>query len=162
MAGYGDDSGFTAWLATNGYSLPEGAPAEAVLRQRGSAYVDAVYGPRFPGVPTAGLAQDRAWPRTGATAYGAAIADDLIPTPVVDASYFAAYQEATSPGSLSVITSTAAAVRREKVGALEVEYFQGQDSALTNATPMILAVDGLLAPLLLGEAPKVGLGLWSL
>ena len=42
MAGYGDDTGFAAWLADAGLSLPVGAPLPAVLRQRGSDYLDAV------------------------------------------------------------------------------------------------------------------------
>lgn len=38
MSGYGSDQGFSDWLAAHGYVLPagEGAPTEAVLRQRGS------------------------------------------------------------------------------------------------------------------------------
>jgi hypothetical protein len=54
MAGSGDDSGFEAWLAENGHTLHDGSLSSAVLRQRGSAYVDGVSGSRFPGVPTEG------------------------------------------------------------------------------------------------------------
>lgn len=43
MSGYGTDEGFTAWLTANGYTLAEGAPAKAVLRERGSAYVDGLF-----------------------------------------------------------------------------------------------------------------------
>ena len=67
MAGYGDDDGFQAFLTANGYTLPDGAPAAAVLRQRGSVYVDGTYSLRFSGSPTGGAAQEREWPRTGAT-----------------------------------------------------------------------------------------------
>ncbi|WP_318012501.1 DnaT-like ssDNA-binding protein [Mesorhizobium sp. BR1-1-13] len=42
---------------------------------------------RFSGQPTGGINQERAWPRTGATAYGSALASDLIPQRVIDASY---------------------------------------------------------------------------
>lgn len=72
MAGYGDDEGFATWLAENGYTLPDGAPLPVVLRQRGSAYLDATYGPRFVGVPT-DPEQEREWPRTGATIFGTAL-----------------------------------------------------------------------------------------
>ena len=68
MAGYGDDSGLAAYLAAQGYVLPEGAATLAVLRQRGSDYLDGLYGAQFRGVPTDGVTQERAWPRTGATA----------------------------------------------------------------------------------------------
>lgn len=66
MAGYGDDAGFEAWLTENGYTLPGGAPSGEVLRNRGAGYIDGVYGARFSGIPTGGLAQERAWPRAGA------------------------------------------------------------------------------------------------
>lgn len=147
MAGYGDDSGFAAWLADNGHSLPEGSLSSAVLRQRGSAYIDGVYGSRFPGVPTDGVAQERAWPRTGATAYGSEIASDTIPTAVVQASYAAALYEAENPGGLSAATSGAAAVKREKVGPLEVEYAASSGDVLADATIRLAVVEGLLSPL---------------
>lgn len=150
MAGYGTDEGMTAWLASNGYSLPDGAPAVAVLRQRGSTYIDGLYGARFPGTPTDGIAQERAWPRTSATSsYGEAIASDAVPDAVVQASYFAAYYEAENSGALAVSASAAAQVKREKVGSLETEYFEPGGSAAANATPVLSAVEGLLAPLLI-------------
>lgn len=165
MAGYGDDAGLTAWLASQGHTLPVGAPSSAVLRQRGSDYIDAVYGPRFYGTPTSGISQERAWPRTGATAYGAAVADNAIPAAVVTASYVAAYQETTSPGSLSV--STSGAVRREKVGTLEVEYFEAASKELRDAgarrvAPPILAIDGLLAPFITPLETATGPAIWSI
>ena len=165
MAGYGDDSGFTAFLSANGLTLPVGAPASAVLRQRGSAYIDNVYGARFRGAPTGGITQDRAWPRTGATAYGAAIADDVIPTAVVSAAYFAAYREATSPGSLSATSS--GGVKREKVGNIEVEYFEAASQAARDANarrtaPAIVEIDGLLEPFMAPLEVPTGPALWSI
>ncbi len=148
MAGYGTDQGLADWLTANGQALPVGAPSPAVLRQRGSAYIDAVYGARFQGVPTDGLDQDRAWPRTGATAYGAEIVGNAVPQRVIQASYAAALQEAAEPGSLSVIVTAAAMVKREKVGSIEVEYRDSGDSTVAASTPTLLAVEGLLAPLL--------------
>lgn len=149
MAGYGDDPGLTTWLAENGYSLPDGAPAAAVLRQRGSVYIDGTYGYRFPGSPTGGLAQDRAWPRTGATIYGAAIATDLIPQRVIDASYMAAYLDATKPGSLAVVTDPAKRVKRQKVDTIEREFFEpGGGSVFAPDTPVSTIIEGMLAPLI--------------
>lgn len=157
---YGSDSAFTAWLVLNGLTLPDGAPDAAILRQRGSQYVDGVYGSRFWGVPTLGIAQERAWPRTGAKAYGQAIPDDVIPVAVEQASYAAAHHEALFPGSLSAAASHAGAVKREKVDVLEVEYVAGSGDVVADATVRLTAVEGLLAPFLRSEAPA-GLGLWA-
>lgn len=154
MAGYGTDIGFTAYLAENGYSLPSGAAAPAVLRQRGSAYVDSLYGARFTGLPTGGYAQDRAWPRTGAEAYGSAIPSTEVPVAVEHASYAAGYQEAVSPGSLSVAVSAASQVKREKIGPIEVEYVTS-GNALDAATTTMSAVEGLLAPFLTVCGPAI-------
>ncbi|HYE46226.1 MAG TPA: DnaT-like ssDNA-binding protein [Caulobacter sp.] len=161
MAGYGDDATFDAWLASNGYSLPPGAPATAVLRQRGSTYLDGLYGSRYTGAPTGGYAQERAWPRTGATAYSMAIPDNVIPTPIIHASYAAALQEAKTPGSLAPVVTAGRQIKREKVeGAVEREYFQGGDDATANAVPVLAEVAGLVAPYLLPE-DNGGVGLWA-
>lgn len=162
MAGYGNEAGLEAWLTENGFTLPVNAPAPAVLLQRGSAYIDGLYGLRFSGVPTGGFAQERAWPRTGATAYGAAINPDVIPDAVVKASYFAAYQEAVTPGSLSPVATGAGQVKREKVDVIEVEYFGGSGDALANATPTISAVEGLLAPFLIIVSNSPAIGIWAI
>lgn len=160
MAGYGSEAGFTAWLAENGHVLPAGAPTPAILLQRGGQYVDNTYGSRFWGVPTLGIAQERAWPRTGAKAYGQTIPDDTIPAAVEQASYAAAHHEAQNPGSLSVAASQASAVKREKVDVLEVEYVAGSGDVVADATVRLTAVEGLLGPFLRSEAPA-GLGLWA-
>lgn len=149
MAGYGTDAGFATWLAANGYTNTSGL-APAVLRERGSAYIDGQYGDRFTGTPTAAIAQERAWPRTNAFAYGVAIDSASIPAAVVNASFAAAWAEASAPGSLSVIGSAASAVKREKVdGAVEVEY-RSQSGAWTaeSLAPVLTVVEGLLRPFL--------------
>lgn len=155
MAGYGDDTAFAAWLTSNGYTLPVGAPAPGVLRQRGAAYIDGLYGSRFTGVPTGGLAQERAWPRTGATAYKTAIPDDVIPVRVEQASYFAALQEANEPGSLAVSASAAGTIKRERIDVIDTEYFAGSGDAVADATVRIAAVEGLLGPFLTQPMPAV-------
>lgn len=154
MAGYGEDADFDAWVAENGFTVPETAPAVAVLRQRGSAYLDGTYEAKFPGHRTEGLTQERAWPRTGAEAYRSAIPSDMVPLAVEHASYHAALYEAQNPGALAVAVTASQAVKREKVGSIEVEYFEGKDGALFSATPMLSAVEGLLAPFF--ARPEVG------
>lgn len=147
MAGYGDDAGFTAYATAAGYTVPAGTIAAA--RQRGSAYIDAVYGDRFTGSPTGGIDQERAWPRTGATAFCSALASDLIPLRVVNASYEAAYLELQRPGSLAVIVDPSKRVKRQKIDTIEREFFEPGDGAGgASAAPVSSLIDGLLAPLL--------------
>lgn len=149
MAGYGTDAEFSAWLSDMGYTLPANAPLPAALRQRGSNYIDAVYGNRFVG-NMASFDQDRAWPRTGAFIDCRPIPDGVVPKAVIIASYYAAYQEAVKPGSLTATGSAAGAVVRKKVGELEVQYAAGQTdgSSAASITPLISTVDGMLSPYL--------------
>lgn len=150
MSGYGTDEAFAAWLLENGYQLAVGSPTATVLRNRGAGYIDGVYGARFSGVPAGGFAQERAWPRTGAYAYGQQIGDSIIPDAVIKASYAAAWFEANNPGALSASGSEASRVKREKVeGAVEVEYqaSSGEFSASSLVT-LLTDVEGLLAPFL--------------
>ena len=149
MAGYGDDTKFEAWLAGNGFTLPTGAPSPAALRQRGSAYID---GRCFPGVPTGGLAQERAWPRTGAEAYGQTIPSDTIPLAIEHAAYAAGYFDAASGGALSSRSSIDAGLKRKRTrveGAVdtETEYFSSGDAA-ADAAITIPMVEALLKPFL--------------
>jgi len=149
MAGYGTDSALKAYWDAAGYTYAADAPF-AALRQRGSAYIDGTYGMRFPGQPTGGLAQEREWPRTGATAYGAALESDLIPTRVEQASYEAAYIELKKPGSLSVSFDPARKVKRQKVEGIEREFFEPADSGNIFAPDALVStvIEGLLAPLI--------------
>lgn len=149
MAGYGTDEAFDQWLTANGYELSEGALDQAVLRQRGSAYIDGRYGYRFSGQPAGGLSQERAWPRSGATdIYDNSIASDAIPNQVIEASYYAAWFEANSPGSLATITNPSAMVKRQKVDVVEREFFDPSKDPYAVLGPVSSLIEGLLAPLL--------------
>lgn len=162
MAGYGDDSAFQAWLTENGHALPVGAPSPAVLRQRGSTYIDGAYGARFVGTPTGGYEQERAWPRQGALVAGSIIPDSVVPLPVIHASYEAALQEAKAPGSLSAVGSGAQQIKRAKAGPVEVEFQQPEYNLAAALVPLMTTVEGLLAPFLKSLAPAVGVGIWSI
>lgn len=155
MAGYGDDAGFTAYATAAGYTVPAGTIAAA--RQRGSTYIDGAFGSRFSGTPTGGIDQERAWPRTGATAFGTSLADNLIPTRVINASYEAALLELQSPGSLSAVISGTSLVKRERVeGAVEVEYAVSEKLDLyAAAMPVVTIIEGMLAPLLYQPQPAI-------
>lgn len=123
MAAYGDDAGFEAWLAANGYTLPDGAPAVAVLRSRGTAYLDGAYEALWTGVRADGAAQELGWPRIGARINCVTpVADSLIPPMVVNASYRAAYLDAVTPGSLNASATSGQRIAREKVDVIEVAY----------------------------------------
>lgn len=151
MAGYGEDTDLTAWLTANGLSLPVGAPSLAVLRQRGSAYVDGTYGPRLGcSVPTGGIDQERAWPRTGHVVNGIAIAPDAIPAKWVDASYRAAYLIATNPAFGSATVNPMQRVKRQKVGPIEREFFEGGavEIGAGGLAAIDAEIDGLVAGLL--------------
>lgn len=154
MAGYGTDDGFTAYMTANGYTVPAGSIPAA--RQRGSAYIDGTFGARFPGYPTGGIEQDRAWPRTGASdAYGNAISSSAIPTIVINASYEAALIELRNPGSLAVNFDPAKRVKRQKVEGIEREFFEGgAGSIYAPNAPVNSLIEGLLAPLIGSSAPE--------
>jgi hypothetical protein len=146
MAAYGNDTDFTAYLAEQGYTLPAGAPTPAVLRARGSAYVDG-YEAYWTGQRTGGVLQDLAWPRTGATLNcTVAVPDDVIPPAVVNAAYRAAWLEASTPGVLSGAISTAGArVKRQKVDVIEREFFDDGKAEVGGGPSFIDSqIDGLL------------------
>lgn len=161
MAGYGDNSGASAYWAAAGYVIPSGTADSDITaaRQRGSVVIDR-YEPRFPGTRTGGFAQERAWPRTGAqTYYGEDIPSDVIPAAIVNASYEAAFLELTNPGILSPVITGSTAIRRERVGSIEVDY--ATSTAITPAdvvalaTPVVTIIDGLLWPFLYQIVPAI-------
>jgi hypothetical protein len=149
MAGYGTDEGFAAFLTDNGYTLPDDAPAPAILRQRGSDYLDAAYEPRLSCSARADpFTQDRAWPRTGHTRHGVAVPDDLIPPAWVNASYRAAWLEASQPGWASGNINPNRITKREKVDVIEREFFSATEARFVqgvggNTDAMI---DGAVTP----------------
>jgi hypothetical protein len=165
VAGYGSDTGagsFTDWIAENGYTTgSDDDLTVAQLRQRGSDYIDALYGQRFRGEPAGGIDQERAWPRVNATFWKASVPADAIPRNVVIASYHAALHEAQNPGSLAAAARSSEALKRKKIDTIEREYFEGSGNAAADATIKLSAVEGLLAPFLLPEVAGSGLGVWS-
>lgn len=153
MAGYGDDSAFNAWLTDQGLTLPADVPPVAALRQRGSDYLDATYGPLLAcSSPTGGLDQERAWPRTGHCVNGQTIGDDVIPSAWVRASYRAAWLEATNPGWASGSIDPNKRVKRQKVDTIEREFFDSAAAAEGGVSGVVGNVDagiaGMVAPYL--------------
>ncbi|WP_018900416.1 DnaT-like ssDNA-binding protein [Rhizobium sp. 2MFCol3.1] len=161
MAGYGENAGFTAYAEAAGYVLPDGTTEAQITaaRQRGSMVIDR-YERFFSGTRTGGFAQERSWPRTGAsTYYGESIPSDAIPVAIENASYEAAFLELTNPGSLSPVVTGTSTVKREKIGQLEVEYASSSSSDVADmvamATPVVTAIEGLLWPFLCPVLPGI-------
>ena len=155
MEGYGDDAGLTSGIAYNGLALPSGAPALAVLRNRGSVYVDATYGQRLTcSAPTGGATQERAWPRTGHPQ----VPSDIIPLPWVHASYRAAYLSATLAGGLSRQIDMQARVQKQKVDVIERTFFDSAPGKPGEVTGLVDAeIDGLVAPFLCSLTAVLGI-----
>ena len=152
MAGYGDDTGFAAWLADAGLTLPAGAPLPAVLRQRGSDYLDATYAARLDcSAPTGGFDQERAWPRTGHMVLGMAVGDADIPSAWVRASYRAAWREATTPGWATSSRDPSRMTKREKADVVEREFFEPGETAGASGANIDAMIEGLIGPFLCGE-----------
>ncbi|WP_435170821.1 DnaT-like ssDNA-binding protein [Falsirhodobacter sp. 1013] len=143
---YGTDDGFADWLDSLGISLPVSAPDLAVLRARGSDYIDAAFGARFKGVTTA-VDQPNQWPRSGVVLNGRPLPDGLVPLAVVQAAYRAALAEGQGFSLSRTIDPTAPIVKREKVDVIETEYFQPPANA-DAGVPVVAGLDGLLAPFL--------------
>lgn len=128
------------------------ADAREAALVRGSDYVDQRYtatgcATTFPGRRAGGRAQEREWPRTGATdREGNAIPDDSVPPEVVRAAYEAAYREFLAPGSLSPDYVPAENVTREKVGPIDITY--GDSSGGQPNRPVVPVIDEILAGLL--------------
>lgn len=118
--------------------MPEGAPTAAVLRQRATDYIDAVYGPRLLGDQTV----------------------DPLLTALETATYIAARHEANNAGSLSASATQAGALKRKKIDTIEKEYFEGSGDAAADATVRLSLVDGILAPYL-RQVAGLCLGLWA-
>jgi len=162
VVAYGTDAGFTSWLAVNGYTLPGTAPSPAVLRARGSAYVDG-YERYWTGQRTGGVMQELGWPRTGATINcTVAIPDNVIPPAVVNASYRAAWLEAQTPGILTGAVITAGSrVKSQKVDVIAREFFDDGKPAVGGGPSFIDSqIDGMLGQFICNLTS--GAFLWSL
>ena len=133
MSAYGTDQGFTEWLAAQGLTLPAGSPTPAVLRQIGSAYIDAAYEWRLScSKRTGGFSQELAWPRSGHIVNCESLLDDYIPQAWVHASYRAAYLQATQSGWATNYSQPDRLVKRQKLEGLEREFFAPSESQISS------------------------------
>jgi hypothetical protein len=159
---YGSDEGFQAWLAVQGYELPAGAPSSAILRARGSAYVDG-YEVYWTGHRTGGVMQELGWPRSCATINCTiVIPNDVIPPAVVNAAYRAAWLEAVTPGILAgPVATPGKRVKRQKVDVIEREFFDDGKAKLGSGPSFIDSmIDGALRQFICDTTG--GAFMWSL
>lgn len=159
MAGYGTDQGFTDWLTANGFTTPVSAPASAVLRQRGSAYIDSIYGGYICGYPTGGSSQERIFPVTGGFIGNLTLDPGAIPAAVVNASYRAAYLEAVRLGALSSTSTPGTRVKKQKAGPIEREFFEDAAATAGGGVAVIDSeIDGMMRPFLcLNDTSIIGI-----
>ena len=144
MNAYGTDDEFTAWISAQGLTLPVGANATA-LRTVGSAYVDGAYEHRLTcSVRTGGFTQDLAFPRTGHFVNGQAVPDDLVPQAWINASYRAAFLQATSPGWATNSTNPNRVTVRERVDVIEREFAKASDLIGTADVAAGMPADGMI------------------
>lgn len=159
MTHYGTLAGADTYNATRGRAEWADAPDQerAAALIRGSDYVDQRYrgqagacdGPRFPGRKAGGRAQEREWPRSGATDRdGNIILINEVPREVEQATYEAAYRELLQPGSLSPDYVPSEQVSREKVGPIEVSYATSTDGDGVPNRPVVTVIDEILGPVL--------------
>lgn len=137
--------GNVAWSAT-GVTDPQRSAALV----RASQALDAVYGARYPGHVTSSV-QELLWPRTGVVWRGSELADDVVPPPIVRATYELALRELVRPNSILPDVTPGSVKKSVAVsGAVSVTYAVDSDPAKA-MQPVIAIVDGILADLLIGE-----------
>lgn len=160
---YGTVAGADAYNAARANAAWTGDDmAKQAALLRASVYIDGryrkllssgVWVSLFPGTKTAGRAQSREWPRTGAQDYeGTPLPSDQVPIEIEYATYEAAWRELSSPGSLSPDFVASQTIKREKVGPLETEFATGTiaDGA-SSVRPVITIIDEIIAPVLVAR-----------
>lgn len=125
---------YTAWNAA-ATATKEGALREA------TAYLDATWGPAYRGTRK-GRVQGRLWPRSEAMDDAGYPLPDL-PQEIIDATCELAGRAVSA--RLADDHDRGGAIKRERVGPIEVEYFDGAMAGTTYGH-----VAGLLAPVLNG------------
>ena len=148
MAAYGTDDGFLAYHIARGRdvaTIDEDAIAPA--RLVASEWLDGAFRAQFPGLKVGLRAQVREWPRQGANdIYGYAIASDVPPVEIDNATYEATYREIKTPGSL-VKDWTPSKYKRASVdGAVSVDF--AMFNSASDIQTQFLAIGQILAPIL--------------
>ena len=141
-----------AYATDRNRTVPGGDTQSGIVR--GTAAISALYGSLFPGVRTYGRAQGLPWPRTGASDNeGRVIGPNEMPIEYREAVAEATLREMAIPGSILPDVAAGGAVKRKKLGAMEVELAVSDGAAAPG--PRLPFIDAILAPLLPG--PTAGI-----
>ena len=141
---YASEAAFETYCEARGLTFTGDVEAALV---RASAWLDARYGARYPGKRAFGRDQGLGWPRVDATDRECEdIAEDAVPVEIVKATCAAALRELASSGSLSPDVAGGGAVKRERIGSLEVEYANADGTRALG--PKFPEIDGILAGLI--------------
>lgn len=134
--------GYEEWpIPPDGEDDPNLAKKEAMAR-RAALYLDNKYRPRLSGVPLT-TQQGLSWPRSGAVDYyGTAIAENVVPSPVLRAHAELCYLAFTNV-KLAVQTEAGAVLKRKKIDVLEWEW----DAESYGTAPVFGWVDQMLSGL---------------
>lgn len=133
---------------------------EAAIR-RATAFLSNSY--QWQGYKRKGRPQALAWPRYDVVdCEGWGVAFDAVPIEIQKATAEVALRELVSPGSMNPDVIASEQVKREKIGALEVEYLNANTSP-QSARPVLMIVQDIIGPLLrkgsgnplVGEAYRV-------
>lgn len=152
MANYGTVAGAdtyhearlnTVWTS----STDDDAKLAALVRA--SQFIDGYYRRAFPGTRTEGRDQELEWPRIDAADLeGNDIADDAVPVEINYATYEAALQELSSPGSLSPVYTGSNRIKSATVDVVSVTFADGEGNA-DDARPIVTLIDDILSGLLI-------------
>lgn len=147
---YGNKDEFITYHTSRGREIP-GTWDDARINSSllvASEWIDGIYGPYFSGQKTGGYTQEREWPRTSAvtnTWPQYVFGNSDIPTAVINATYEAAWRQASSEGSLEVDYTPGKYKSVSIDGALSVDFVL--PSGVSEIQIQIAAVDRLLWPL---------------
>ena len=107
-----------------------------VLRQIGSSYIDAAYGYKLTcSRRTGGWDQEREWPRSGHYLNGQLVPETLIPQSWINASYRAAYLQASNDGWATNAVDGSRLTKTEKVDVISREFFAPGDAHSSDVAP---------------------------
>lgn len=152
---YGTVAGADSYHSARGNSAWTGDDTtKAAALLRATTWLDAKYGPRFPGCKTNGRSQSLQWPRLNAFDIELSpINADEIPAEIIDATYEAALRELVTPNSLSPDFIGAERVKSERIGPIATEY--ADIRGISDVRPILTIVDDLLFSLVGSPCPAL-------
>lgn len=119
-----------------------------------SEWIDARFRSRFPGLRIGGRAQEREWPRQGATDIHGAIIGIEVPLEIVRATYEAAALVGTTPGILSANWTPNKYKSVSVSGAVSVTY--GDISSVDEAQTQFGIINDILSGLFIVKPSDAG------